>query len=204
MPRANAAGIALDIVGAAAGNPTEAPETLLRGYDLVFAKGRTALEALAVGCATVVADAAGAGPLVVPDNYEVLRLRNFGIRELSGRTTCPGTASRSRGPAPLRSAEVSARVREEAGMEPAIDRLLTIYAVSHGGSPGHGSASRAAAAHLCRHIAQPLKQCARNLETSSDHDPRISRRRERDLDTCAHAGAGQALAQRPCSPGLRY
>ena len=62
----DSAGIVLDIVGAAAGNSTEAPETLLRGYDIVFSKGRTALEALAVGCATAVADAAGAGPLVAP------------------------------------------------------------------------------------------------------------------------------------------
>ena len=70
----DAAGIDLDIVGAACGNATEAPETLVRGYDLVFAKGRTALEALAVGCATVLADAAGAGSLVLPANYEVLRV----------------------------------------------------------------------------------------------------------------------------------
>ena len=48
----------------------------------MFAKGRTALEALAIGCATILADAVGAGPLVTPDNYDRLRRRNFGIREL--------------------------------------------------------------------------------------------------------------------------
>src|SRR5262245_57557887 len=53
------AGIALDIVGAAHGNPTDTPETLLQDYDLVFAKGRTALEALTVGCAVILADGAG-------------------------------------------------------------------------------------------------------------------------------------------------
>ena len=79
----HAAGVTLDVVGAANGNPTDCPAQLLASYDLVFAKGRTALEALAAGCATVLADRPGAGPLVTPDNYEVLRRRNFGIRELT-------------------------------------------------------------------------------------------------------------------------
>ena len=49
----HAAGITLDVVGGAAGRVSDAPEHLLPAYDIVFAKGRTALEALAVGCATV-------------------------------------------------------------------------------------------------------------------------------------------------------
>ena len=45
----HAAGVTLDVVGASNGNPTDCPAQLLAGYDLVFAKGRTALEALAAG-----------------------------------------------------------------------------------------------------------------------------------------------------------
>src|SRR5207302_480812 len=55
------AGIALDVVGLDAGNPSSSPETLLGAYDLVFAKARAALEALAVGAAVVLCDAAEAG-----------------------------------------------------------------------------------------------------------------------------------------------
>ena len=123
------AGIALDIVGAATGNTSDTPESLLPAYDLVFAKGRTVLEALAVGCATVLADAAGAGPLVTPANYEVLRARNFGIRELAARTTSRGT----RADRPVLPAgdggRLGARSRD-ADIVPAIDRLLEIYSTA--------------------------------------------------------------------------
>ena len=152
-----AAGIAVDIVGGAAATAWAAPESMLPAYDLVFAKGRSALEALAVGCATVLADGAGAGPLVTPDNYEVLRRRNFGIRELRRGHDVAWYAAQI---AQYRAEEatlVSARIRAEAGMEPAIDRLLDIYGAAMAAPAGAGDASRAAAVHCCR-IAQPLKR----------------------------------------------
>ena len=52
-------GIEVDVVGAAAGAPAARPEDLLPGYDLVFGKARAAIEAMAVGCAVIVADADG-------------------------------------------------------------------------------------------------------------------------------------------------
>ncbi len=152
-----AAGISVDIAGGAAGTSWAAPESMLPAYDLVFAKGRSALEALAVGCATVLADGAGAGPLVTSDNYEVLRRRNFGIRELRHGHDVSWYAAQIAQYRAEDAARVSARVREEAGMEPAIDRLLDIYGAAMAAPPGTGDASRAAAAHCCR-IAQPLKR----------------------------------------------
>jgi hypothetical protein len=77
-----ARGIELDVVGAGSGNATSQPEALLPRYDIVFAKGRAAIEALAVGCAVVLCDAAGVGPLVSTANIEDLRPMNFGIAAL--------------------------------------------------------------------------------------------------------------------------
>ena len=153
----DAAGVTLDVVGAANGNPTDCPAQLLASYDLVFAKGRTALEALAAGCATVLADRPGAGPLVTPDNYEVLRRRNFGIRELTHRHDVAWYAEQLSKYCARAAADVSARVRAEASIEPAIDRLLGIYTAAIAAPPASGDASRAAALHCCR-IARPLKQ----------------------------------------------
>ena len=152
-----AAGIAADVIGAAAGNASHAPEAVLPAYDLVFAKGRTALEALAVGCAVVLADAAGAGPLVTRSNYEVLRARNFGIRELTHPHTVAWYGTQIVQYCASSAADVSARVRAEAGMEQAIDRLLDIYAAAMTSPHGPGDPSRAAALHCCR-IARPLKE----------------------------------------------
>ncbi|HSU84599.1 MAG TPA: glycosyltransferase, partial [Thermoanaerobaculia bacterium] len=71
-------GIALDVAGVASGDPVERPEELLPGYDLVFAKGRAALEGMAVGAAVVLCDQAGAGPLVSTGELDRLRPLNFG------------------------------------------------------------------------------------------------------------------------------
>ncbi len=152
-----ATAVALDVVGLSAGNSSSTPETLLAGYDLVFAKGRTALEALAVGCATVLADAAGAGPLVTPENYDTLRPRNFGIRALTQGHDAAWYSRQIAGYRPDANAALTARVRAEAGMDVAIDRLLDIYAAAIAAPPGPGDRSLAAAVHCCR-IAVPLKQ----------------------------------------------
>ena len=45
--------IQLDVVGRLMNNAVDRPEQTLRNYDIVFAKGRAALEALAVGCAVI-------------------------------------------------------------------------------------------------------------------------------------------------------
>jgi len=75
-------GIRVDAVGHSLGNATTAPESLLRDYDLVFAKGRAAIEALATGCAVILCDSAGVGPMVSSADFERLRRLNFGIRAL--------------------------------------------------------------------------------------------------------------------------
>ncbi len=75
-------GLALDVVGAHAGNLSEQPETLLGNYDIVFARGRCALEALAVGTAVIVCGQQGIGPLVTDKELDSLRRLNFGHRAL--------------------------------------------------------------------------------------------------------------------------
>jgi glycosyltransferase involved in cell wall biosynthesis len=149
-------GMTVDIIGNAQGNQTDTPESVLAGYDLVFAKGRSALEALAVGCAVVLADAAGCGPLVTPDNFSRLRARNFGIRELSHAHDPAWYDAQIAAYDARAAAELSARVRAEAGLEPAIDRLISVYETAQASS-AIGAPSIAAANHLCR-IARELKR----------------------------------------------
>ena len=70
------------MIGLGSGRSCAAPETVLGDYDLVFAKGRAALEALAIGTAVIVCDAAGLGGMVCVDNLAEVRCLNFGIRAL--------------------------------------------------------------------------------------------------------------------------
>lgn len=63
-------GLHLDVVGTGVGRPLPDPEHHLRDYDVVFAKARSALEAIAVGCAVVVIDEPGLAGLVTSANLE--------------------------------------------------------------------------------------------------------------------------------------
>ncbi|HEY3572029.1 MAG TPA: glycosyltransferase family 4 protein [Thermoanaerobaculia bacterium] len=146
-------GIALDVAGVASGGPVERPEELLPRYDLVFAKGRAALEAMAVGAAVVLCDQAGAGPLVTSGDLDRLRPLNFGIRTLRDPVTADVLASRIERYDPADAAEVSRRIRALAGIEEAVDRMTALYEevlAEHRrqGNPPAEEESRAAAAYL--------------------------------------------------------
>jgi glycosyltransferase involved in cell wall biosynthesis len=146
-------GIAVDVIGVASGGPVERPEELLPGYDLVFAKGRAALEAMAVGAAVVLCDQAGAGPLVTSGDLDRLRPLNFGIRTLRNPVTPDFLASQIERYDPADAAEVSRRIRAAAGIEEAVDRMIGLYEeilAEHReqGSPSPEEESRAASAYL--------------------------------------------------------
>ena len=120
--------IELDVVGIGAGTATKNPELILPRYHLVFAKARCAMEAIATGCAVILCDFAGSGPMVSTQNFDALRRMNFGQGVLTN---------------PLRpeylekemdhydfsdAAQVSARIREEADLVVAAQRWLQLYA----------------------------------------------------------------------------
>src|SRR5437879_2056668 len=67
------AGLALDVIGSEVGNLSAAPETIIGQYDLVFAKARCALEAMAVGAAVILCDFRRAGARGVSAALRVLR-----------------------------------------------------------------------------------------------------------------------------------
>lgn len=120
-------GISVDVAGIASGNSVRAPEVLLPQYDLVFAKARSALEALAVGAAVIACDERGLGPLVTAANYERLRRLNFGFRCLAAPVSVDGVLAAIDRYDPVDAAAVTQRVRDEAGLEHALDRIEAVY-----------------------------------------------------------------------------
>jgi hypothetical protein len=77
------ANLPLDVIGSGTGNSCDAPESILGRYDLVFAKARCALEAMATGAAVVLCDTHGVGPMVSTWALPDLRPWNFGRRLLT-------------------------------------------------------------------------------------------------------------------------
>lgn len=121
------AGIELDAVGAGVGNSVPRPELILGRYDLVFAKARSALEAMAVGAAVVLCDSTGVGPMVTAAELDALRRANFEIRTLRHPLDSDVLAREVGRYDPADAAEVSRRVRATAGLDEAVRGMVDIY-----------------------------------------------------------------------------
>jgi hypothetical protein len=110
------------------GNATECPESELPWHDIVVGKGKVALEALAVGCAVIVADSDGLGEMVSPENVESLRRQSFGVPCMTQQLTVDGVVAALRKYDPVRSATAGQWVRQHCGLEATLDSLEELYA----------------------------------------------------------------------------
>lgn len=120
-------GLPVDVVGSGVAASSESPEALLPRYDVVFAKARCALEAMAAGAAVVLCDTTGLGPMVTMGRAGVLRDWNFGRRCLQQRLT-PGAISgevMKYNPADARA--VTDWVREVASLDTALAAYVELY-----------------------------------------------------------------------------
>ncbi len=124
------AGIArVDIVGRDSGHPVAAPEDVLGEYDVVFAKGRSAIEAAAVGCAVVVADSNGMSGMTTSARLPRVHGLNFGLRvEQDHRVTGENVARALADYDPADAAAVSAWLRANSSLDSAVDRWEGVYA----------------------------------------------------------------------------
>ncbi|HEU4713968.1 MAG TPA: glycosyltransferase family 4 protein [Pyrinomonadaceae bacterium] len=153
-------GLTLDVYGAGVGTTCERPEEMLRDYDVVFAKGRAALEAAAVGAAVVVYWWRRVGPMVKACDLERLRVDSFGVRSMSPQLT-PTEFGNAIDCAlqdydATDAAEVSQRVRQSAGRDSAINELLKVYEeviAEHESAPADREGEAHAAAAYVRNLS---------------------------------------------------
>lgn len=146
-------GVTLDCAGDNAGKATAHPEDLLGQYDIVFAKGRAALEALAVGAAVIVCGVTRAGPMVTTENLERLRPLNFGIRALDSPLSADALAGEIARYDPADAAQISHQIRAVAGIDATVEAIISLYdeviaEYKTGGVRDADEEGRAAAAYL--------------------------------------------------------
>ena len=120
--------IELDVMGAGAGRGSDSPEQMLAGYDLVFAKARCALEAMASGNAVVLCDTTGLGPMVTLSNVESLRPWNFGRRTLREPLEPERIIAHVHRYDAEDAVAVSEYIREHASLASSIEHYLEVYA----------------------------------------------------------------------------
>lgn len=121
------AGIVLDCLGDNAGTTTAHPEELLGEYDIVFAKGRAALEALAVGTAVILCGVMRMGPMVTVDSLERLRPLNFGIRALDRPLDPERLSIEIARYDSSDAAQASREIRATAGIDATVDSIVGLY-----------------------------------------------------------------------------
>ena len=144
--------ITLDVVGSASERSITNPESILGDYDIVFAKARCALEAMAVGVAVILCDSSGLGPMVNSQNFHDLRPLNFGFRTLTNpieQTRVVAEISRYDA---RQAANVTDMVRTLVDSEAVVDQLLELYAEviaeNRSRTPDLEKESKAVAAYL--------------------------------------------------------
>lgn len=121
-------GLTLDLVGATFGTTTVAPQDLLPEYDVVFAVGRCALEALASGCAVIPFSSVGAMPMVLPDTFERHAEINFAVPETVRPLTVEFLVQNLEQFDSGRVAEVTRLVRSRLGFEQTCHQFEELYA----------------------------------------------------------------------------
>jgi hypothetical protein len=121
-------GLELDFRGARAGaRPVHTPETELLDYDIVFAAGKSAIDAMACGCVVIVVGSTGCGELVRTENLERLCLANFSIPMNSPPPQATRILEQIRRYSAADAAETTRRLRTMADFEKYLDRFTALY-----------------------------------------------------------------------------
>ncbi len=171
------AGIEFAAIGSGVGREAQVPEKLIGEYDLIFAKARCALEALAVGAAVVLCDTTGSGPMVTAANVAPLRRENFGLRTMQRRLDADLLLGEIERYDPTDAAAASRFIRETANLEKSTDDLIALYGEvieQHRGRPRDLLAeNRAVAEYLYRFVpswrdTDVLKSRLENAEAERD------------------------------------
>jgi hypothetical protein len=121
------AGITLEGIGLGFGNPVKDPGKVLHGYDLVFAKAKAAMEAMATGAAVITCDFRGLGAFVDSSNRDHFRKFNFGMKTLNRPIETDLILEEINKYNPREIMDTARWIRQEASFSRYIDDLEAVY-----------------------------------------------------------------------------
>jgi hypothetical protein len=120
-------GLELEGIGYYFGRLTDTPEKVLPSYDIVFASGLSAIEALACGCAVIVLGRTSCGEMVQPENFDRFRGINFSLANNSPPPSVARIEAELARYSPQSCAVVTERLRDEADFSKSMAKLVEIY-----------------------------------------------------------------------------
>jgi hypothetical protein len=106
---------------------TRAPEVVLCQYDIVLASGRSALEAMASGCAVLPISSSACLDLVDLNNFDLFQSQNFSPRLNTGQFNAESIAHAISSYDPARVKAVTAAIRSKCTLSAAVDALESLY-----------------------------------------------------------------------------
>jgi hypothetical protein len=124
---AQRAGFTLSPIGVASGVVESDPASLLKDFEMVFASGRSAIEAMASGCAVAPISAETIGELITLQNFERLSGINFCAEQTDAPISEETVCARLTEIDAHDRAEVAGRIREQSTLDQTIKRLTAIY-----------------------------------------------------------------------------
>jgi len=151
-------GLKLETLGHAFGKTSPTPETLLPDYDVVFAAGRSAIEAMACGCAVIPISAEQSADWICPDNFADLSMRNFTAEVAAPPIDTKHIINELRRIDSQQTHAVTQIIRQEASIDRTTDILIQAYTAALGTplAPNPGDEVSALSRYLLT-IAQRVK-----------------------------------------------
>lgn len=169
-------GFELDIAGANT-RVMDRPETGFPKYGLVFAKARAALEAMASGCAVILADYGYTGARVTGAGFDDLRTANFGFSVIDQRPDAARLAEAIAGIDWDDAAGVTRKVRATAGFAGLVETYVALYRDLMSGGPVEQSDPADA---MRAYLAAIMPQLAERDELAGKFYHEVSARLVRD------------------------
>lgn len=163
-----ARGIEVDAFGRDSNGVAEEPEKILSRYDIVFAKGRVALEAVATGNAVVLCDRVGVGPMISQENALQLRALDIDFGKWCRPLTIANIDDALSKYSAADATAVAHLARSLAGLDEASARLLTDYqeCIARFAAGTRDPAAEAIAeSNYLQWLTQELKRDAATLRT---------------------------------------
>lgn len=121
------ANMTLDVMGIGFGTHRSDPENILGNYDIVFAKGKAAMEAMACGAAVIICDFLGLGGMITLDNYSKLRPMNFSYGDVGAIDKSNLILQEIRKFNQADVVAITKKIRKEADFKKYIDNILIEY-----------------------------------------------------------------------------
>jgi hypothetical protein len=117
----------LDVIGRTSGKDKSDPEFYLNNYDIIFAKAKASMEAIATGAGTIICDYRGLAGMVKSQNFWHYKKFNFGMKLMTKPITTDSLIEEIKKYSAKDIQVVADLLRQESRLDKTVDEILLLY-----------------------------------------------------------------------------